>query len=341
MNDSFKLFLLISAVICVFPACEKQERPMPGPVAGADPVDSLAVTNPQDSLLKAPPIFFNTDGKILHAVCYGPFRDGQAPGSILSKQQIKEDLMIISQHWHAIRLYTTDNNAEKILEVISENAIDLKVMLGIWISGKTPAANAVQVADAISCAKKYKGIVQAISCGNEIFGLPGSDIFVSSKDEIIGYINEIHDQAGVPATIDEIFFVWLNPNYAELVDLQDFLAIHVYGQWSNQSLENTIPYIDHVYKQLKVQFPEKPILITETGWTTSKSDWQFSSRADEESQKQFYTDCQQWSILNDVPIFYFEAFDERWKGETDHEAETNWGFYHANRTPKLLFDEGD
>jgi exo-beta-1,3-glucanase (GH17 family) len=83
-------------------------------------------------------------------------------------------------------------------------------------------------------------------------------------------------------------------------------------------------------------------LITETGWTTSKNAGQFNplTIADEVSQKQFYTQCQQWSNSNKIPVFYFEAFNERWKGATATEAETNWGFYYANRTPKLVFQVG-
>jgi len=93
---------------------------------------------------------------------------------------------------------------------------------------------------------------------------------------------------------------------------------------------------------LKTLFPQKQILITETGWTTSKNAGQFNALtiADEVSQKQFYTICQQWSNSNKIPVFYFEAFNERWKGSTATEAETNWGFYYANRTPKLVFQLG-
>jgi exo-beta-1,3-glucanase (GH17 family) len=288
----------------------------------------------------AGPIFYNNNGKIINAVCYGPFRDGQAPGSVLTETQIKEDLLIIKNHWDAIRLYISDDNSENILKVITDNNIDLKVLLGIWISGKTPRDNASQVDRAIALTNAYRNIVQAVSCGNEIFLSPGSDIYVSDQNEITGYLNKIHAQTTVPVTIDDVYSVWLDPKYGDLVKLQDFLAIHIYGQWSNVPLENTVSYINDSYTQLKTQFPQKQILITETGWTTSKNTGQFDPVADEVSQKQFYTQCQQWSNSNQVPIFYFEAFNERWKGATATEAETNWGFYDANRTPKLVFQVG-
>ena len=93
--------------------------------------------------------------------------------------------------------------------------------------------------------------------------------------------------------------------------------------------------------ELWEKYPGKEIVIGETGWTTSKMPGQFEPLADEESQKQFYEACQVWSSLNKVTVFYFEAFNERWKGESSTEAETNWGFYYADRTPKLVFKEGN
>jgi exo-beta-1,3-glucanase (GH17 family) len=139
-----------------------------------------------------------------------------------------------------------------------------------------------------------------------------------------------------------LYLVWLDPKYGDLVTLQDFLAIHIYGQSDNVSLEQTISFIDDKINELKTLFPQKQILITETGWTTSKNAGQFNALtiADEVSQKQFYTQCLQWSNSNKIPVFYFEAFNERWKGATATEAETNWGFYYANRTPKLVFQVG-
>ena len=288
------------------------------------------------------PVFYNNNGKIINAVCYGPFRDGQAPGSVLSETQIKEDLLIMKNHWDAIRLYISDDNSEKILKVITDNSIDLKVMLGIWISGKTPIDNASQVDRAIALTNTYRNIVQAVSCGNEIFISPASDIYVSNTNEIVGYLVKIHAQTTAPVTIDDLYSVWSDPKYSDLVRLQDFLAIHIYGQSDNVSLENTVSFIDDKFNELKTLFPQKQILITETGWTTSKNTGQFnpSTVADEISQKQFYTECQKWNNSNQVPIFYFEAFNERWKGATTTEAETNWGFYYANRMPKLVFQGG-
>jgi len=43
-----------------------------------------------------------------------------------------------------------------------------------------------------------------------------------------------------------------------------------------------------------------------------------------------------------IPTFYFEAFDENWKGG-DHpdEVEKHWGVFRADRTPKAAVAAGD
>ena len=348
-NKSWRHILLIVTIFYLISSCTKDDPIKPDQSTDTDSlysqgnIDSLNFQDDSDlfDLHSTDSAFHHTDGKIVNAVCYGPFRDGQGPGSALSKSQIKEDVLIMEKHWDAFRLYITDRNAENILKVIYENNIDLKVMLGVWISGKTPKENAIQVENAIAMANAYPEIVQAISCGNEIFGLSGSDIFVSDKDEIIGYLNDMRERTEVPVTIDDIYFVWTNDYYSDVVAALDFITIHLYGQWSNVALENTVSYINEVVDDLWEKYPDKEIVIGETGWTTSKREGQFGSRADEASQKQFYEACQAWSAQNRVTVFYFEAFNERWKGNTSTEAETNWGFYYADRTPKLALQAGD
>jgi exo-beta-1,3-glucanase (GH17 family) len=71
-------------------------------------------------------------------VSYGCYRKGQTPGeSGPSKEQKLEDLKIISQYWNLIRVYNSDNNTENILNVIKENKIPIKMMLGVWLENET------------------------------------------------------------------------------------------------------------------------------------------------------------------------------------------------------------
>jgi exo-beta-1,3-glucanase (GH17 family) len=332
--------LFVVTIFYLIGSCKRDDPVNPDPSAD---LDSLNFQDDSDAfkLHNTDSAFFNADGKIVNAVCYGPFRNGQGPGSMILKNHLREDLLIMEKHWDALRLYITDENAQNILKVISGNAIDIKVMLGVWISGNSPKENAVQVENAIKMANTYPDIVQAISCGNEIFGLSGSDIFVTDKSEIIGYVNDMKERTDVPVTIDDIYFVWTDDYYSDVAAELDFITIHFYGQWSNIPLDKTVPAIDEIMHEMWEKYPDKEIVIGETGWTTSKKQGQFGPVADEASQKQFYEACHAWSALNKVTVFYFEAFNERWKGDASTEAETNWGFYYADRTPKLVFQVGN
>ena len=71
------------------------------------------------------------------AVCYSGYRDGQVPGvSFPSYNEVKEDLLIVKKHWSYIRLYSCDAHSKTVLEVIENEKLDLKVMLGAYITAE-------------------------------------------------------------------------------------------------------------------------------------------------------------------------------------------------------------
>ncbi len=45
-----------------------------------------------------------------------------------------------------------------------------------------------------------------------------------------------------------------------------------------------------------------------------------------------------WSKDMNITTFWFEAFDESWKGDSDNMmgAEKHWGIYNTDRSPKLV-----
>ncbi len=69
------------------------------------------------------------------AICYSGFRDGQSPesGIFPSYEEVKEDLLLLQEHWKYLRLYDCDLHAETVLEVIEKEGLDFKVMLGVYI----------------------------------------------------------------------------------------------------------------------------------------------------------------------------------------------------------------
>ena len=75
--------------------------------------------------------------------------------------------------------------------------------------------------------------------------------------------------------------------------------------------------------------------ILEAGWATTAVN---SARAGETQQKRYYYELMDWAEANNTTVFFFEAFDEPWKGNPDNPngAEKHWGLYFEDRTPKAV-----
>lgn len=78
------------------------------------------------------------------------------------------------------------------------------------------------------------------------------------------------------------------------------------------------------------------IAILEAGWATTASE--FGERANEADQLRYFQEMKAWAASTNTTLFWFEAFDEPWKGDEHdpHGAEKHWGLFFVDRTPKLV-----
>ena len=82
-------------------------------------------------------------------------------------------------------------------------------------------------------------------------------------------------------------------------------------------------------------------MIGEAGWSTYAEDNLILPRvANERNQVRYHEELAGWAKENGVTVFFFEAFDENWKGG-DHpaEVEKHWGLFRADRSPKLAMGD--
>mgnify|MGYP000019415869 CR=1 FL=1 len=90
---------------------------------------------------------------------------------------------------------------------------------------------------------------------------------------------------------------------------------------------------------MRTALPGKPIAILEGGWATVAGE--FGERANEADQVRYYLEIQDWARRTNTTFFFFEAFDEPWKGNPHDPmgAEKHWGLFNVDRTPKQLLRE--
>jgi exo-beta-1,3-glucanase (GH17 family) len=294
------------------------------------------------------------------AVCYSGFRAGQHPdrgdGAVNpSRDEILEDLNILAaEGFELIRLYDSGENSQTVLELIKENKLNIRVMLGIWLSAElsnhetcawltepipdevlanNKLVNRAEVEKGISLANRYKDIVVAVNVGNEAL-VDWNDHKVD-VDTLITYVKQVKKHIKQPVTVAENY-EWWAANGKKLAAELDFIAIHIYPIWEGRDIEEGIEYSIQNVQKVRNALPDSRIVISEAGWATISSE--FGARAGEEKQKQYYDWLMEWTEQMKITTFFFAAFDEPWKGNPNDPfgAEKHWGLYFVDRTPKLV-----
>lgn len=289
------------------------------------------------------------------AVSYGPYRDGQFPGGPSpSEDEIREDLGIMLRHWNLLRTYAAEGPTETMLEIIREDGLDMKVMLGVWIAveerraengqileefPEARQANRREVEAGIRLANAYPDIVIAVCVGNET--QVSWSAHRSPLDILIGYVRFVRAGVRAPVTVADDYSYWIEPESNELGRELDFIAMHAHPMWNGVQTENAFEWTRDMYRAIRAEHPDRLVVYGETGWATTKHTEGeqarlIKGRAGEVEQAAFFDAVTSWAERERVTAFFFEAFDENWKGgDHPNEVEKHWGLYRADRTPKL------
>jgi len=305
--------------------------------------------------------FFERFGlPVAKAICYSGFRDGQQPGvSYPSYEEVKEDLLLLQPHWKYLRMYDCDEHANTVLEVIVKENFDFKLMMGAYIEAEmnnfgcpwgggvykeeqleaNRKNNDKKIQRLIKWANEYPDIIFSLSVGNEAC-VDWTDHYVPVS-RVVDFAKKIKQFAKQPVTFCENYVPWLN-KLKPLAEIVDFISIHTYPVWEYKHIHEAIEYTNDNYQVVAGLYPGKPVVITEAGWATNSNGRGIHpEHVNEENQKVYYEDLMQWSEKNKVLTFFFEAFDEPWKGSSHPlEPEKHWGLYYANRMPKRVMEEG-
>jgi exo-beta-1,3-glucanase (GH17 family) len=294
------------------------------------------------------------------AVAYSGFREGQHPdrgdGAVNpSSDEILEDLQILVAHnFKLIRLYDSGENSSLTLELIRKHRLPIKVLLGVWLEAEIsnhegcpwldepiPDAeltantrrNGAELQRGIKLAQRFEDIVVAVNVGNEAL-VDWNDHMVP-VEKVIAYVRLVKAAIDQPVTVAENYAWWIREG-AELAAEVDFLGVHTYPEWEGKSIDDALPYTIENIEGVRRALRDKPIAILEAGWATVAEE--FGDRANEPDQARYYRELESWARATNTTVFFFEAFDEPWKGNPDAPlgAEKHWGLFKVDRTPKEL-----
>lgn len=295
---------------------------------------------------------------VVDAIAYSGFREGQHPdrgeGAVYpSDEQILEDLEILTgEGFELIRLYDSGPNSQDVLRLIEEHDFPIKVMLGIWTAGELSNhegcewvlepvpeeeleanrdANLAQIEQGIELANAYPEIVVAVNVGNESL-VTWNDHLVPDE-RMYQYLETVRSRIRQPVTTADNYKVFAEKG-SPLAERIDFAAVHTYPQWEGKTVEEALDFTIENLLEVRAAMPDTPIAIAEAGWTSTASE--FGERASEEQQLYYFQRLTEFCRENQITLFWFEAFDEPWKGNPKNllGAEKHWGLFREDRSPK-------
>ncbi len=268
-----------------------------------------------------------------NAIAYSGYRTGQSPKTDVrpSQEQVEEDLRILARNWRLIRVYSPDRHGEDVLEIIRRENLDLRVMLGIWLDrepGYEPD-NAEQIANGIRLANEYEDVVVAVNVGNEVL-IEWTEHPVL-EEQVIRYVRQVREAVTQPVTVADNY-VWWRDYGATLAREVDFITMHTYPLWERKDIDEGLSYTIANYEEVRIAHPGKTIVIGEAGWATyTEGNLHVPYGGDEDKQQRYYRELTDWARENQITVFWFEAFDEPWKGTG---TEGYWGLFTVDRKAK-------
>jgi exo-beta-1,3-glucanase (GH17 family) len=273
-------------------------------------------------------------GEKLYCVSYAPFRGTQSPLTPpidISPEQIDDDLARLSKITDCVRTYAVEFGLDRIAGIARRHG--LKVMQGIWLSGN-PAKNKVEIDTAIQLAKQYPETIRALIVGNEVL-LRGE----MSAQNLAATIRNVKSQTSVPVTYADVWEFWLRTR--DVYDAVDFVTIHILPYWEDFpiSARDSVSHLDSIRKKVAAAFPNKDILIGETGFP-SAGRMREGAEPSPSNQARVIHDIIALSKRDKFRVNVIEAFDQPWKRQLEGTVGGHWGLFDAdNRAFKFAWGQ--
>jgi exo-beta-1,3-glucanase (GH17 family) len=267
------------------------------------------------TLARAP---IDPDAK-LQCVSYAPFRGAQTPlvpTTQISPEQIAQDLAQLAKITDCVRTYSIENGLDQVPALAAK--VGLKVIQGIWLSSNR-TKNLAQISVAIELTKEHPDVITALVVGNEVL-LRGE----MTTSDLAANIRSVKSRVRVPVTYADVWEFWLRNR--EVYDAVDFVTIHILPYWEDIPVRAKFAagHVDDIRKRMAVAFPNKEILIGETGWPSAgrMREGALPSRT---NQARVVSDILDLAKREKFRVNLIEAYDQPWKRQLEGTVGGYWG----------------
>jgi exo-beta-1,3-glucanase (GH17 family) len=162
------------------------------------------------------------------------------------------------------------------------------------------------------------------------FALVGSEAVSEqgvTPSELIARINQVRIATGnqVPIATAEFPQTWIqNPNLANAADV---ILVNIYPYYNGIAIDQAVNYLITQFNLVKSAYPNKPIMIGETGWPSAGATIG-AAAASVQNEETYVTQVLSQTYSNGIGVLIFEAFDEAWKNSV---GQGNFGIFTSQR----------
>lgn len=268
----------------------------------------------------------------LECVSYAPFRGAQTPldpALHVPVQQIAQDLAQLAKITKCVRTYSVDAGLDQVPGEAAK--VGLKVIQGIWL-GSNRFRNSLQIDVAVGLAKRYPATIESLVVGNEV--LLRGEMTAADLVSTIRYVKSRVEN--MPVTYADVWEFWLRNR--DIYNAVDFVTIHILPYWEDFPIraKYAAGHVDQIRKRVAVAFPNKEILIGETGWPSAgrMREGALPSLA---NQARVVSDILALAKAEKFRVNLIEAYDQPWKRQLEGTVGGYWGlFSNDSRQPKYL-----
>jgi len=262
----------------------------------------------------------------LDCVSYTPPAETREADGAVSAAQIEADLTILATRTRCVRTYSVTGGLDRVPQVARK--LGLKVLLGIWISA-TPKDNEKEIERAIALAHDYRDVIHSIIVGNEVLLR-----HEQTAAALSGMLERVRAATQMPVTYADVWEFWLRN--AELASSASYITIHILPYWEDDpvSIDHGLQHVADIYSKVRERFPDKTILIGETGWPSAgrPRNGAVPSRANE---ARFIREFVDYANTHDIPYNIIEGYDQPWKRLLEGTVGGYWGIFDATGAQKF------
>ncbi len=259
----------------------------------------------------------------VHGLCFSPYLEGQAPGTRVSAEQIRQRLEIVRPHTRWVRSFSCTEGHEQTPRIAHE--LGLKTLVGAWL-GTDPAINEREIEGLIAVARA--GHADLVAVGNEV--LLREDL---GEDDLLAQIERVK-QALPGVQVGYVDAYYLFEKHPRITAACDVILTNCYPFWEGCPREQALAYMQSMMARTQAVAQGKRVIISETGWPDQGSAFH-GAQPSTEGAMRYFIDTQAWAERDGVEVFYFSAFDEAWKVGAEGDVGAYWGLWDKHGAPKF------